>query len=131
MYYSEHKEIFCGIFGHQQLPKYCGTESCRNLPFLSVLIAHTTQKAEQYSLEYFSTNGHIILNAKRYCVESFSTNSCRNIPFSCVLTACIKGKPTFSEIFRHQQLPEYSIFLCINCMYYTEGKPIFSEIFRH
>ena len=36
-----------------------------------------------------------------------------------------------SEIFRHQQLPKYSIFMCINCTYYTAGKAIFSEIFRH
>ena len=35
-----------------------------------------------------------------------------------------------SEIFRHQQLPKYSIFMCIDCTYYSEGKTIFSEIFR-
>ena len=68
------------------------------------------------------------------------TNSCQNTTFSCVLTAHItlkvktyysEGKDIFFEIFRHKQLPKYSVFTCISCAFYTEGKAIFSETFWH
>ena len=37
-----------------------------------------------------------------------------------------EGLSIFYEIFRHQRLPKYSIFMCIDCAYYSEGKTIFS-----
>ena len=139
---------FLHVLGAHDIPKanqhslrYFGTNSCRNIPFSCVLSANIIPKAKQYSPKYFGTNNcqsvpfscvltaHIIPKAEQHSLSYFGTNSCQNIPFSHAYYS--EGKAMLSEIFRHQQLPKYSIFMCINCTYYTESKAIFSEIFRH
>ena len=80
-------------------------------------------KAKPYSLKYFIFTWiqcTCSLSHKQCSVEYFGTNSCRNIPFSCVLSAHITPKAK-----------QYSIFKCIECTYHAEGKTIFSKVFQH
>ena len=113
-YYTEGKPIFSEIFRHQQAPRYS--------VFMCIDCAYYTKGRTIFSeiyrhqlpLKYFtftSIQCTCSTSHRQYSLEYFGTETCRNIP--------------------HQQLPKYSIFMCISCSYYTEGKPIFSEIFRH
>ena len=95
--------------------------------------------------------------------ECLVPKNCQKMSFSIVVSAHITPKTNqyFPEIFRHQQLPkyfifmyikctcyaqskrissklfwhkplpEYSIVMCIECTYYSQGKPIFSDIYQH
>ena len=83
---------------------YFGTTSCWNITLSCVLSAHSTPRAKQYSLKYLGTNSY------------------RNISLSCVLSG---------YTVLPQKAKQYFIFICFNCTYYPKAKPIFPEIFRH
>ena len=152
-YYTKGKPIFSEIFRNQQLPKHsiftcidCTYCSEGRTIFSEIFWHQLLPKAFTFTrIQCTCSTSH-----KQYSLEYFRAKSCWNISFSHVSSAhiipkanqysifmCIecayysKGKPIFSEIFRHQEFPKYSIFICIACTNYPEGKTIFSKIFLH
>ena len=88
--YTEGRTIFSEIFRHQLLLK--------DFTFTQIQCTCSTSH-RQYSLEYFGTetcrnipfscvsSAHVTPKVNQYSPKYFGINSCRNTPFSCVLAA--------------------------------------------
>ena len=101
------------IFRHQQLPKY--------FIFMYIKCTCYAQSKRIFSELFWHKplNVSAPIAAKGY---HFYMDSVHLFP---------KPQTTFPGRFQHQELPEYSILMCIECAYYSKGKAISSKIFQH